>query len=104
MTTKNSEDARQRAELLATLRGQHGEYLKHAQALLKEQRATRKAVQRAMSGGPKSVPQLAESAGIPAHVVLWHVAAMKKYGLVVETGMDEGGDYYLYELSKEARP
>jgi hypothetical protein len=104
VTTKNSEDARRRAELLATLRGQRGEYLKQAQALLKEQRATRKALQRAMSGGPKSVPQLAKSAGIPAHVVLWHVAAMKKYGLVAEAGMDEGGDYYLYELSTEARP
>lgn len=104
MTTKNREETRQWKEMLTAVRGQRDEQFKQAQTLLKKQRATRKALQRAMSGGPKSVPQLAKSAGIPAHVVLWHVAAMKKYGLVVETGMDEGGDYYLYELSKEARP
>ena len=104
MTTKTREEIRQRTEMLTTLRGQHDEQVKQAQTLLKKQRVTRKAVQQAMLGGPKSVPQLAASIGIPAHVVLWHVAAMKKYGLVAEAGMDEGGDYCLYELSKEAKP
>ena len=54
-----------------------------------------------MQDAPQSVPQLAERTGIPAHEVLWHVA-MKKYGAVEETGIDESGDYYLYGLSKEA--
>ena len=104
MTTKNREEIRQRIEMLTALRNQRDEQFKQAQTLLKKQRATRKSLQQAMLGGPKSVPQLAASIGIPAHVVLWHVAAMKKYGLVAEAGMDEGGDYCLYELSKEARP
>ena len=102
--TIQKEEARQRTEMLAAMRTQHSEEFKHAQALLKEQQAARKSLQRAMLGGPKSVPQLAESTGIPAHVVLWHIAAMKKYGLVVEASLDEDGDYYLYELSKEAKP
>ncbi len=104
MTTKTREEIRQRTAMLTALRSQRDEQFKQAQSLLKEQRAIRKSVQQAMLGGPKSVPQLAASIGIPAHVVLWHVAAMKKYGLVAEAGLDEDGDYYLYELSKEARP
>jgi predicted transcriptional regulator len=49
------------------------------------------------------VPQLAEATNLPAHEVLWHVAAMKKYGLVTEAGTDETGDYYFYRLTKEAQ-
>jgi hypothetical protein len=102
MTTQSKEETRQRTELLASLRSQHSETVKHAQALLKEQQTARKALQRALVGGAKSVPQLAENSGLPSHMVLWHIAAMKKYGLVVEAGMDDDGDYYLYELTKEA--
>ena len=56
-----------------------------------------------MQDMPHSVPQLAEQTGISAHEVLWHIAAMRKYGLVEETGTDESGDYYLYCLSKEKK-
>jgi predicted Rossmann fold nucleotide-binding protein DprA/Smf involved in DNA uptake len=102
MTTQNKEQARQRTEMLTALRCQHSETFQHAQALLKEQQATRKKLLQAMIDGARSVPQLAESSGVPANVVLWHVAALKKYGRVVEKSLDEDGDYYLYELSKEA--
>jgi G:T-mismatch repair DNA endonuclease (very short patch repair protein) len=103
MTTQSKEEGRQRTEMMAALRNQHSEAFKHAQAMLKEQQVACKSLQRAMLGGPKSVPQLAESTGIPTHVVLWHIAAMKKYGLVVEASLDENGDYFLYESSKEAK-
>ena len=36
---------------------------------------------------------------MPSNEVLWHIAAMKKYGLVVETGLDE--NYYRYALAEE---
>jgi len=100
MTTK--EEAKKRTEMLADLRKQHRESVKKAQSLLKEQQVARKAISRAMQGEPKSIPQIAEATGIPAHEVLWHVAAMKKYGEVAETGMDEDYEYYLYRLAKEA--
>jgi len=103
MTTPK-EEARQRTEMLTALRSQHSEAFKQAQAVLKEQQATRKSLQRAMAGGAKSVPQLAESTGIPAHTVLWHLAAMKKYGQAIEAGMDTDSDDYLYVLSQETKP
>jgi predicted transcriptional regulator len=46
---------------------------------------------------------LAATTNIAAHIILWHIAAMKKYGIVEEAGMDETGDYYLYSLVKESK-
>lgn len=104
MTTIDTEKekARQRTRLLADLREQHRESVKAAQVMLKEQKSNRKAISRTIQGGPKSVPQIAEATGMPAHEVLWYVAAMKKYGLIKEEGLDEDYEYYLYSLVKEA--
>ena len=103
MTKKESkEEAKKRTEMLAGLRKQHSERVKIAQGMLKEQKAIRKTLMRAMRGGPHSVPQLAEDADLPADEVLWHIASMKKYGEVAEVGLDEDYEYYMYILEKEA--
>jgi predicted ArsR family transcriptional regulator len=103
MTAKTREEAKKRTELLASLREQHRDNISKSQALLKEQQAVRRSLQRALQAGPQTVPQLAEATGLPAHQVLWHVTALKKYGRVEEAGIDEDEVYYLYRLSKEAR-
>ena len=102
MTTDRAE-AKKRSAMLANLRKEHREQVKEAQALLKEQQGIRKALRRSLQAGPHSVPQLAEETGLPAHEVLWHIAAMKKYAQVVEAGLDEEYEYYLYDLAKEAK-
>jgi predicted Rossmann fold nucleotide-binding protein DprA/Smf involved in DNA uptake len=104
MTAKKREEAKKQTEMLAALRKQHSDQVKQAQTLLKEQKDVRKTLRGAMKAGPRTVPQLAEATGLPAHEVLWHVAAMKKYGLVIEEGLNEDYEYYLYALSKEAKP
>ena len=76
MPDTSKEKAKKRTEMLADLRNQRRERVKQAQALLKEQQTARKSLSRAMQGEPKSGPQLAEASGLPAHAVLWHVAAM----------------------------
>ena len=96
-------DAKKRTELLVELRKQNRDAVKTAQDLLKVQQAARKALERALSGGPHTVPQLAQITGLPAHEVLWYVATMKKYGQVVEAGTDEANEYYLYRSTKEAQ-
>jgi len=103
MPDTDKEKAKKRTEMLAGLRNQYRERVKQAQALLKAQQTARKILSRVMQGEPKSIPQLAEASGLPAHEILWHVAAMKKYDEVVETGMDEDSVYYLYKLAEEAR-
>jgi len=97
MTTK--EDAKKRGIFLKRLREEHKETVTRTQELLKEQKAIRRQICQPMREDPKAVPELAEITGIPADQVLWHVTAMKKYGLVVETGMC--GEYYLYQMAKD---
>jgi predicted transcriptional regulator len=103
MTAKTREEAKKRTELLASLREQHRDSVSKSQALLKEQQAVRRSLQRALQAGPQTIPQLAEATGFPAHQVLWYVTALKKYGQVEEVGIDEDEVYYLYRLSKEVK-
>ena len=97
MTAK--EEPKKRAVLLKRLREEHKETVARSQALLKEQKAIRRQICQPMRKEPKAVPELAELTGIPADQVLWHVTAMKKYGLVVENGMC--GEYYLYKMAED---
>ncbi|MGB9521826.1 MAG: hypothetical protein ACPL6F_03620 [Anaerolineales bacterium] len=101
--SETAEAKRQRTEMLVELRKEHRDSVKTAQELLKVQQNARKALERALTAGSHSVPQLAQVTGMPANEVLWHIAAMKKYGIVVEDGTDESGDFYLYRLTKEAQ-
>ena len=93
MTTK--EDAKKRAIFLKKLREEHKETVARSQELLKEQKAIRRDICKHIRAEAKPVPEIAVLTGLPANEVLWHVTAMKKYGLIVETEMC--GEYYLYQ-------
>lgn len=99
MTSK--EDAKKRAILLKRLREEHKETVARTQALLKEQKAIRRQICQPMREEAKAIPDLAELTGIPADQVLWHITAMKKYGLVSENGMC--GEYYLYQMTEDKK-
>jgi predicted ArsR family transcriptional regulator len=101
--TNTTEAKKQRTEMLVEMRKEHRDTVQKAQEILKSQQSARKAIERALTGGPHSVPQLAQATGLPAHEVLWHIAAMKKYAEVAEAGTDESGDYYLYRLTRESK-
>ncbi len=93
MSTKN--DAKSRAIFLKKLREEHKETVTRSQALLKEQKAVRREICKHIRDESKAVPELASLTGLPASEVLWHITAMRKYGLVFEDGMC--GEYYLYQ-------
>ena len=95
------EEAKQRIAVLKRLRQEHQDTVAQVQALLKEQKAVRRQICQTMRGAPKTVPEVAEAIGLPADQVLWHIIAMKKYDLAVETGMC--GEYYLYQLAEEKK-
>ncbi len=92
------EEAKKRGILMKRLREEHQETVKRTQALLKEQKEIRRQICQQMREAPKAVPEIAGITGIAAGQVLWQVMAMKKYGLVVETGMC--GEYYLYQMAE----
>lgn len=97
MTDKTA--AKERAQLLKRLRAEHEETVAITQERLKEQKAIRKVIRNVMAEKPLTIPEIAAAADMPSDEVLWHITAMKKYGLVVEVG--QSGDYYQYELAKE---
>ena len=53
-----------------------------------------------LCGGPLTVPELSEATGLPSPDVLWHVMAMKRYGMLNEHAKD--GDYFRYALAAPA--
>jgi predicted transcriptional regulator len=97
--TQTREEAKQRTAMLKQVRDQHQETVECTRELLKEQQEIRRQICQQLRGGPKIVPEIAAATGIPAHVVLWHVTAMKKYDLIVEVG--RCGEYYQYAMAKE---
>jgi predicted transcriptional regulator len=94
-------DAKQRSQLLKRLRDEHRDTVERVQVLLKEQKDIRRRICQAIRDAPKTVPEIAEASGLSADQVLWHITAMKKYDLVIETGMC--GEYYLYQRAKETK-
>lgn len=88
-----------RGEMLKRLREQHGDSVTRTQALYKEQRRIQQEICKIIRDTPKTVPEVAEATGLPTNVVLWHLTAMKKYGIVAENGMC--GDYPLYQKVEE---
>jgi predicted Rossmann fold nucleotide-binding protein DprA/Smf involved in DNA uptake len=93
--------AKKRIEMLKQVREVHKDTVEKSQAYLKDQQAFRRELQKAMKGGPKTIPEIAEAAQLPSDQVLWHVMAMKKYDLIREVGME--GEYYQYQLAKEIK-
>lgn len=88
-----------RGEMLKQLRKGHAESVKRTQALFREQRQMQQSICKFICENPKTIPQIAAEIDKPPHEVLWFVAAMRKYGLAVEDGMQ--GDYPLYKTVKE---
>jgi predicted transcriptional regulator len=95
----NPAEARTRSENLKRLREAHAETVEKAQALLREQKQIQREICQAIRENPKTVPEVAAAIGKPAHEVLWFMAALKKYGIVVDAGMC--GDFVLYQGAKE---
>jgi predicted transcriptional regulator len=86
-------------EVLKGLRESHAASFSKTQEMLKSQKQTQQAITKSLKEQPRTVPAIASLAGLPSKDVLWWLAAMKKYGLVAEEGMD--GDYPIYKLVEE---
>jgi hypothetical protein len=93
------EQAKKRMELLKGLRAEHGDSVAKTKALLKEQKKVFKSICQCLNEEPKTVPEVAESTGMPTHQVLWYMTAYKKYDIVVEDSMC--GDYVRYKRAQE---
>lgn len=88
-------------EVLKGLRETHAATFAKTQDLLKSQKQAQQGISKAIQEQAKTVPAIAAETGLPSRSVLWWLASMKKYGLVVEDGMED--DYPLYKLVEEKK-
>ena len=95
--------AHERSAMMAGLRKQRIDSFKETQLHVKVQNKIRKTLKKSLKAGPHTIPQLAEETELSKSDVLWHVSAMLRYGLVVEAGMDEDEEFYMYTLAKGVR-
>ncbi len=85
-----------KADDLKALRRERADWIARAAARVKEQKRDLKGIRQRLGQGPATVPAVAEATGLAADKVLWYLAALKKYGQVVEEGKE--GGYYRYAL------
>ena len=89
-----------RKAALKKLRETRKQTIERAARSMKKHRNAIEAVKRQLAEGGKTVPELAEGAGISTADAMWYVATLKKYGVVAEGEKD--GSYFRYELAGDA--
>jgi len=92
----SKEDKAKLKKLLKRLRSERESSYDRARVSNKEIRQVRGRIKKALAEEPKTIPTLAAGLELPSEHVLWHVMAMRKYGIASEGEQD--GDYFRYQL------
>ncbi|MCX7800515.1 MAG: hypothetical protein N2109_09260 [Fimbriimonadales bacterium] len=90
-TTRNTSRALEQLKRLRQERAEDGRRKAERQ---KEQNRLQKAVLEALGDAERTVPEIAEAAGLDARTALWWVTALRKYNKVETAG--KRGDYPTY--------
>ena len=94
--TQTSEQKQALKDMLKSLRAERAGIVETATQQNKQRVAARRKIRTELAKGPATVPALAGVCGITPREVLWHVAAMRKYGELTEDAQE--GDYFTYRL------
>jgi len=84
-------------QAMKQLRAERKEMIKAASARMKIQKKKIEAIKEQLNNGERTIPEVAEATGLEPAEVLWFVAALKKYGEVVEGEKD--GSFFRYQLA-----
>ena len=91
----------QKADDMKALRRACKERIDRVAAQVKEQKKSLKAIRAQLEKTACTVPEMATATGMTTDVVLWYVAAMKKYGQIAEVEKDDGYYRYAWIAAKE---
>jgi len=91
-------EKKEKKEAMKKLRRSRSVWIKKASATVKSQKKLLKSIKGQLEKGAGTIPELAEAIGMPTHEVLWFMAALKKYGEIVEAEKD--GGYFRYALTE----
>ncbi len=94
--SKKPENADQKAAMKA-LRKERKAWVKAAAAKVKGHNKALRAIREQLKETPRTVPEIAEGAGLPSSEVMWYVASMKKFGEILEADQDDC--YFRYQLA-----
>ncbi|OQY50351.1 MAG: hypothetical protein B6240_01845 [Desulfobacteraceae bacterium 4572_87] len=92
---KKPENADQKAAM-KVLRKERKAWIKAAAAKVKGHNSALRAIREQLKETPRTVPEIAEGAGLSSSEVMWYVATMKKFGEILEA--DQDGSYFRYQL------
>ncbi len=72
--------------------------MRNTRAVMRDEMLRRGEILRLLQAGPKTIPQVAQALAAPSEdVVLW-MMAMRRYGLIAETGRPNTEGYFAYTL------
>ena len=94
--SKTEENTDQKAAM-KTLRQERKAWIQAAAAKVKEHNSALKAIRTQLKDAPRTVPEIAEGAGLSTSKVMWYVASMKKFGEILEGDQDDS--YFRYQLA-----
>jgi len=96
----SQEDAikKEKKAAMKKLRADRKEWVVKATGRVKVQKKALKAIKGHLEKGAATVPEVAGATEMPTDEVLWYMAALKKYGQIVEAEKD--GGYFRYALSE----
>jgi len=100
MSEKNTKQDRQKKPI-QILRERYGGVSEELKIKTRAQNNIFKNLKESIKNEYKTVPEISQLTGIPSPEVLWHLMAMKKYGIVIEG--EERDGYYQYTLKKEEK-
>ena len=100
MPEKNT-PKQQKADDMKALRLACKKRIERVSDQVKDQKKSLKAIRAQLENTACTVPELATATGMATDVVLWYVAAMKKYGRIAEKEKDDGYYRYAWIAAKE---
>jgi hypothetical protein len=86
----------ERREAMKALRRSRKVWITKASARVKVQKKAIKLIRGKLEKGAGTIPELADATGMNTDEILWYMAALKKYGEIVEAEKD--GGYFRYAL------
>ncbi|MFC1811117.1 winged helix-turn-helix domain-containing protein [Thermodesulfobacteriota bacterium] len=95
------QDKKEKKDALKMLRKERKEWIVKTSGVMRAQKKAIKAIKTELKINAGTVPLIAEATGISTDQVLWYIAALKKYGKIVEGEKD--GRYFQYILVNDAQ-
>ncbi len=91
----------EKKQAMKKLRQERQQWIANASNRVKQQKKDLAAIRKHLAAGAGTIPEVARAMGMKPADVLWYMAALKKYGEIVEAEKD--GSYFRYAVTPKAK-